>query len=216
MRPDPDPSHPAPGMHVWGWMAPAELWWLSETAASMGSVVEVGCLHGRSAYALLKGCRGPVYCVDPWNDEADASYPSFMSNCGRFPNLRTRRCASTVAARTWARDLGLVDRLDMVDMTFIDASHAYESVMVDVASWLPLTSKLICGHDYTPEGGYEGVRRAVDEIFGDRVRVAAHAEGPTSIWCVDLESDRSVAEGLPTELDYVDEYGVHYREALSW
>lgn len=203
-------------MAIWGWMSPAELYWLHDTAATMDCVVEVGCLHGRSAYALLKGCPGPVYCVDRWDDEADASYGSFMSSCCRFPNLRARRGDSVEVARAWPRDLGLIDGCDTVDMTFIDAAHTYESVMVDIASWLPLTSRLICGHDYTAEGGFDGVRLAVDQVFGPRVRVAEHPEGDTSIWCVDLAADRSVQPLLPREFDWVDEYGRENHEVVNW
>lgn len=51
---------------------------------------------------------------------------------------------------------------------------------LDIASWLPLMAKggMISGHDY---GIYEGVKKAVDERFGEAV------ERPVgSIWCVRL------------------------------
>jgi hypothetical protein len=166
-------------MHIWGWMSPAELEWLRATAAEMRSVAEVGVLRGRSAFALLTGCPGPVYCLDPWSDPGDHAYRGFMESCGHFPNLFAVRGLSPAAA----------SRVPKVDMVFIDADHAYESVRADIEVWLPKTRKLICGHDYsdpadyTPEsGGYEGVKRAVDEAFGDRVRLAPG----TSIWTVAL------------------------------
>lgn len=53
---------------------------------------------------------------------------------------------------------------DELDFCFIDASHAYEDVKADILAWLPKIKKggyLFC-HDY---GLFEGVTRAVDEIF---------------------------------------------------
>lgn len=213
MKPDPDPTNPAPGMHIWGWMSPAELYWLRDTATVMNSVAEIGCLHGRSAFALLTGCEGPVACIDPWDDEHDKSYPSFMSSCGHFDNCYPLRMTSIEAARE-ARAIGAKP----YDMTFIDGSHVYPSVMVDIANWLPLTTKCICGHDYIEgdDQGFPGVHKAVTEVFGDRVRVAKHEAGPTSIWYVNLGDDRSVEPGLPTHFDWTDEYGKHHVEDVSW
>jgi hypothetical protein len=39
--PEPVADHPTPGMHIWGWMSPDQVNWLSEQAAQMQSVVEV-------------------------------------------------------------------------------------------------------------------------------------------------------------------------------
>jgi hypothetical protein len=152
-------------------MSPAELTWLGDQAAGMGSVAEIGVLHGRSAFALLTACDGPVYCVDPWDDVGDHCYGSFLGYCGHFPNLHAVRGYSPAAA----------SEVPDVDMTFIDGDHEYESVVADIECWLPKTRKLICGHDYqNADGGFPGVKRAVDEIFGDRVVVAE------AIWAVSL------------------------------
>ena len=175
MQPDPIESHPTPGMHIWGWMSPPELEWLGERAAQMDSVVEVGCLHGRSAFAILSTCPGPVYCIDPWDDVHDLCYDSFMGSCGHFSNLRPIRGLSPAAASE-------VD--GKVDMTFIDGDHTYESVVADIEAWLPKTRKLICGHDFYdgPQPGFPDVATAVKEHFGDRFTVAPE----TSIWAVEL------------------------------
>ena len=159
-------------MHIWGWMSPAELEWLGEQAATMDSVVEIGCLHGRSAFALLTGCTGPVICIDPWNDAHDKSYGSFLGNCGHFPNLvAVQGCSPDVASR-----------VPDVDMVFIDGAHDFVSVVADILGWLPKTRKLICGHDYYdgPDANFPGVKQAVDEIFGPDVVIAPD----TSIWTV--------------------------------
>lgn len=168
MEPDPVPGHPVPGMHLWGWMAPEELTWLRGFAGMMSSVVEVGSLHGRSAFALLTGCKGPVYCIDPWDDVDDLCYGSFMGACGHFANLVPIRGRSPEAAEQVP---------GKVDMVFIDGAHDYDSVIADIDAWLPKTNELLCGHDYTHEG-FE-VKKAVDERFPD----AVIAEG-MSIWTV--------------------------------
>lgn len=185
MKPDAQPDDPTPGMHIWGWMSPAELRWLMAQAAQMKSVVEIGSLHGRSAFALLTACPGPVYCIDPWDDEHDLSYGSFMGNCGHFPNL--------VAIR--GRSLEVVTRLpiaeragDGFDMVFIDGDHEYESVIADIRAWLPYTRKLICGHDYQNDGGgFPGVAKAVHEMFGEPQEVIKSDDDLTSIWAVYVE-----------------------------
>lgn len=176
--PEPVLGHPAPGMHIWGWMSPRELTWLHATAGAMANIAEIGSLHGRSAYALLSGCPGPVYCIDPWDDVADESYASFLGACGRFPNLRAVRGLSPAAA-------ALVPDVDMV---FIDGAHDYDSVVADIAAWLPKARRLICGHDYN-HPGYPGVKAAVDEVFGERVHPAigdGWGDGTRSIWAVDI------------------------------
>lgn len=166
--PEPVEGHPVPGMHIWGWMTPEQLDWLGAQAAGMQSVVEVGSLRGRSAFALLTACDGPVYCIDPWPEH----YRSFMAQCGHFPNLVAIRGSSPEAAA----------QVPDVDMVFLDGDHEYEGVVADIEAWLPKTRTLLCGHDYGhPE--YPGVAEAVDEILGDRMELA----GPgslQSIWTV--------------------------------
>jgi predicted O-methyltransferase YrrM len=193
-------------MGIWGWMTAPELTWLHDTASTMDSVVEIGCLHGRSAFALLTACPGTVYCIDPWNDEHDRSYPSFMGNCGHFPNLVPIRAASPQAAT----------QVPDADMVFIDGAHAYGSVLADIAAWLPKTRKLICGHDYITAdyAGYPDVAKAVHEVFGeDRVTCP---EG-TAIWTVDLTHDRSVnPQAFSGDLTYTDEYARTITASIAW
>jgi len=173
--PEPVEGHPTPGTHIWGWMRVPELEWLGEQARRMRSIVEIGSLHGRSSFALLGACEGPVYCIDPWDDERNLSYGSFLGNCGHFPNLRAVRGRSPEAA----------DQVPgAVEMTFIDGDHSRAGITADIEEWLPRTRKLICGHDYVPgpDASYPDVKAVVDEVFGERVSVAPE----TAIWAVEL------------------------------
>lgn len=173
MGPDPDPTSTVPGMSIWGWMAPVELEWLGAQAAQMDSVCEIGVLRGRSAFALLTGCPGPVWCVDPWDDEMNHGFLAFMEDCGHFPNLNVVRGYSPDA----------LEHVPDVDMTFIDGNHDYPQVIADIGAALPKTRKLLCGHDYqNADGGFPGVAEAVHELFPGRF---TNPEG-TSIWVVEL------------------------------
>jgi precorrin-6B methylase 2 len=141
----------------------------------MDSVVEIGALHGRSTLALLTGCKGPVYAVDPWDDEGEFCYPSFMASCGHMPNLRPVKGYSPQVAAD----------LPDVDMVFLDGAHDEASVVADIEAWLPKCRRLLCGHDYVEDGGFPDVFPVVNRYFGDRVTVAKN----TAIWAVNVQAD---------------------------
>jgi hypothetical protein len=178
MGPDPDPDHPVAGMHIWGWMSPAELTWLYETAKGMDSVAEIGSLHGRSGWALAQACPGTVYLIDPWDDWGSHGWKSIKRTMTPVKNVSLFRGFSVDAAKV----------LPDVDMCFIDGAHDEGNVRQDIEAWLPKTRKVLCGPDYINEdGGYPDVAKVVNEIFGSRVVVAPENEwGTTSIWTVDL------------------------------
>jgi hypothetical protein len=182
-----DDSHVSPPVvkaeKIDGAMGREDLEWLHDTAKRMASVVEVGCWKGRSTYALLAGCLGPVYAVDHWEgatlQEAAAvkagvkPFEDFMRNVGKFKNLVVVKMSSDEAANS-----ELVPA--QIDMVFLDAEHEYEAVIRDLRLWAPKTRKLICGHDWA----FASVRKAVNEFFGpDKV-----ITGPGDIWQVKMEA----------------------------
>ena len=74
---------------------------------------------------------------------------------------------NTVAA-SWPRDL-------TIDLLFIDADHSYKGVSEDWKNWNRFVKRggIIAFHDYydnfgTSEGGYQGLRRFVDEKIAPR------------------------------------------------
>jgi hypothetical protein len=119
-----------------------------------------------------------VYCIDPWNDEG---YRSWTTSMAVLPNAIPIRAASPDAGAQVP---------DPVDMVFIDGAHDYDSVIADVVYWERRCRVLLCGHDYVPysalrpgeERGFPDVPKAVDEIFGEHVRVA----DDTAIWYVEM------------------------------
>lgn len=140
-----------------GWMDIDELEWLCDTAVNMDTVVEIGAWKGRSTTALLQGCKGIVFAVDPWRGYQD-NYREFIYNTAEFSHLAIFKMPSVRAATIFNGA--------PVDMVFIDADHSYESVKNDIEAWLPKTKKIICGHDYGDPLS-PGVKQAVDEKFND-------------------------------------------------
>ena len=92
------------------------------------SVIEIGSWKGRSSWALLESCPGPVYCVDSWQGADDGNnhaydelayvdmHKVFMNNVGHFPNL------NVVKGISWK----VADQTPpAVEMVFIDADHSF-------------------------------------------------------------------------------------------
>ena len=125
-----DPSHY--DLTIPGWMEQDELHWLYNTATRMRSVVEIGCYQGRSTYALLKGCKGPVYAIDPWGGlmpgEGDM-LPVFRKNL-------EGRCTIGDLMRLYCYKERSEHAIDMIpgcpDMVFIDGDHLYPGVVRDI------------------------------------------------------------------------------------
>jgi SAM-dependent methyltransferase len=178
-------NKPVSAEDIHGWMFPEELAWLSEQAAKSASVAEIGCWKGRSTFALLSACAGPVYAIDHFQGSPDepghaearkdavAVRREFLRNCGDFPNLRMIERDSLAAAEMF--------RGQELDMVFIDASHRYEDVLADIRAWLPKTRRLFAGHDYSRD--WPGVVRAVHQIFGTAIQRAAQ-----SIWYFEVNA----------------------------
>jgi len=77
------------------------------------------------------------------------------------------------------RDAALRIQPSSLDFVFIDAAHSYQAVRGDISAWWPAVRHggWFGGHDYHKR--FPGVIRAVDEAFGSRVQLEAHA-----IWWV--------------------------------
>jgi len=174
-------SPPLEAAAIPGWMSLAELQWLYQTSQKMESVVEIGSFKGRSTYALLSGCKGPVYAVDPFPGNPfpanpGSTYDNFVMNVGHFENLKIVKMTSEIAA-------GDGHIPPQVDMVFIDGDHNYEEVLKDLRMWTPRARRIICGHDFL-DPQWPGVRQAVEEFYGkDKV-----ISGPDFIWAVTLQS----------------------------
>jgi hypothetical protein len=158
----------------------------------MNNVCEIGSWMGKSAHALLSGCRGKVHCVDHFLGSADPIetgnrdvYPDFVRNVGHFKNLEVHRMKSLSGAKEF-KDGSL-------DMVFVDGGHQYHEVAEDIMAWYPKATKIFCGHDFQAEP----VRRAVGELLG-KTEVAGR------IWFLDIENPlHQMRDAIKSGKDFV-------------
>jgi hypothetical protein len=152
--------------------------------------VEVGVWRGELSETLLVEIpRLTLHMVDPW-ETLDGVTPTMPKHLDEVIAAREEAEARTqfkkriihqMTSRQAASDMYLKRQVEFV---FLDACHTYESVCDDIAVWLPLVKPngIICGHDYNGVGDRRcgwGVKRAVDEAFGDKVQVL-----PGNVWWV--------------------------------
>jgi len=133
--------------------------------------VELGVFKGRSMYYLLREIRNKdknikVYGIDHYKDMSRSFYKETLFNLSEFQNYQIICQDSILASRQFEND--------SIDFIFIDAGHTYGEVRLDILAWLPKVRKggIMAGHDYNAfnrKGGYPGVNKAVNEIFGKRV-----------------------------------------------
>jgi predicted O-methyltransferase YrrM len=156
-----------------------------ERFPSGSTFVEVGTWFGASAAYLAtkvrsSGKRITIFAVD--NFTAEGSRPPLRQKAmdvgGNFYHIfrdNLERCgvlslvtpiiSDSTEAATQFEDRSL-------DFVFIDASHEYRKVNLDIDAWLPKVKAggILAGHDYDPD--HPQVIRAVDEHFGPRGGVA--------------------------------------------
>lgn len=143
---------------------------------SAKKVVEVGVLKSSlpKKFMTWPAVWDPVeayWMVDPWqkygpHGGTPADWEQMAVEAYRLaveePKLRVMRLQSVSAATFFDRELNLV---------FVDGDHGYEPVKQDIQAWEPLIvpGGILCGHDYG-NPVVPGVKQAVDELLGDRVR----------------------------------------------
>lgn len=152
-------------------------------------LVEVGSWKGHSiSYLgkLLKNSDAEIYAVDLWDEtykyedninlkkQKKILHEIFKENLKKN-GLEGR--VKDIKSYSWEAAKNFSD--SSVDFVFIDADHKYESVVKDINAWLPKIKKggIISGHDYFNPCG---VKKAVDENFGGRVKFNG------SCWYVEL------------------------------
>lgn len=167
-----------------GWMSDAELSFLAELASKSKRILEVGSYKGRSTRALADNTSGKVICVDPWDGcfqvyRGNVHYNGDNTTFSEFYCYLNDHIKSGKVS--YKRDLFQNLSFDEpFDLIFIDALHFYEDVKRDTLHALKFIDKgILAGHDYSPNY-WEGVEKAVKEIFGE-VKVK------DTIWWVELK-----------------------------
>ena len=137
--------------------------------------VEVGSWKGKSmaffaVEMINSGKNIDCFAVDTWRGSSEHSndpnvvndtlYELFTNNIKPVEDYVTSIRKPSVEASNDFRD-------NSIEIVFIDAAHEYEPVKEDINAWLPKVRNggLIAGHDYL----LPSVKKAVDEIFGNRV-----------------------------------------------
>lgn len=137
---------------------------------------EIGVWRGELSQELLWFRAGlHLLMVDPWKDPSTQPRNKDGKSQDELCAEARHRTAFADGRRQILRlesvEAARAVRPESLDFVFIDADHSYESVVADIAAWLPKLRPggLLCGHDYSKPGersstGWPGVVRAVDEF----------------------------------------------------
>ena len=118
--------------------------------------VEVGSFSGVSSRVFSLHC-GLMHCVDPYNWDVAQAEQMFDAMLPDYPNIVKVKLPSVQAAQQYADH--------SLDFVYIDADHAYSSVVEDITAWKNKVKMggFIAGHDsYMPEV-LQAVRDCLDE-----------------------------------------------------
>ena len=143
--------------------------------------VEIGAWKGKSvcyaAVAIInseknitidsvdtwKGSPGEPILMDDKSITEGTLYDEFITNIEPVKHIVTSVRMSSVEAAKLYEDKSLF-------FVFIDGSHLYEAVKEDILAWLPKVKSggFIGGHDIDQTEEFNGVRKAVDELIGEK------------------------------------------------
>jgi cephalosporin hydroxylase len=185
-------------LEIQGWMEPHELAWLATVAGRSELIIEIGAWKGRSSRVLADHTLGSVVVVDNWcdaseredlrNEELATRGPGPIEADWRRNMAEHLEAGRVILVRGNSPDVAadvaaLATRHQLEpDFIFIDADHSLAGCRADIRAYevMVVPGGIIAGHDYSTDI-HPGVRAAVDEHFGARVR-----RGPGSIWWVRL------------------------------
>jgi hypothetical protein len=145
---------------------------LIKTGKITGTAVEIGVANGTYALYNLNHWKGEKYVmVDPWRRYQDwtdlGSYTDDILEAAYLSVTKeTMNNSCAVIHRTFSVSAAALYPDNYFDWVFIDGNHDYEYVKKDILSWWPKYKSGGCfgGHDYI---GWDGVKRAVDELVRD-------------------------------------------------
>ena len=144
-------------------------------------VAEIGVLRAHLAKEVLRACAlDAYYLIDPW----DASFgthltPAYWEDMAIqvYQDMLDVDIAHVIRLRSV--DAAKLFQPKSLDMVFIDADHVFTPVSQDIEAWLPITKRILTGHDYDCER-YPGLVRAVDARF-EEVQVR-----PGTVWFAEV------------------------------
>jgi MMP 1-O-methyltransferase len=154
----------------------ATLFYLAYTSSNTaGRIVEIGSFKGKSTCWMgkalqLAGSNEKIIAIDPHINTHDdrvpahkeeSSFDAFknnVKNCGVAQYAEPVKKTSEDAAKGWNQPVKLL---------FVDGSHIYEDVMLDLKLWEPYLNVggILVMHDTKPMGPKVGVRQAVNDYI---------------------------------------------------
>lgn len=156
--------------------------------------VEVGCLHGRSSYAIsLAINKGKLYCIDLWDgrNTHDESFPRneknnhpfkdgvntievFLKNIESRKNIIPIQGSSPSIVHDWSIP---------IDFIFLDAGHENPNDRDNIDFWLPKIKPggMFLGHDWYEDRRLPDVNLNV-EYMEDLLKQKVTILPKTSIW----------------------------------
>ena len=117
-----------------------------------GIGVEIGVERGHFAKVICQ-YADRLYAIDPW--KAYQGYREHVSQerqDGFYEETKERlKGLSCEVVRKFSTDAAKDFEDGSLDFVYIDANHTYESVMIDMITWLPKLRQggIMAGHDYS-------------------------------------------------------------------
>jgi predicted O-methyltransferase YrrM len=160
-----------------GYLSEDEAWALYLAASACKSddprIVEIGSYKGRSAVAigsaLAERGRGMLFAVDPHAPTGKASYTIEHGDQDTYAEFNAniaRAGVATFVTSIRATSKEARDRYDgrAIDMLFVDGSHDYDDVLVDIDTWAPLLAEnaIVAFNDTYAPGVNRALRERVD------------------------------------------------------
>lgn len=144
------------------------------------TVIEIGCFLGKSTkFFVEQGCS--VISIDTFKGASDLNGNGYIKTLlptleeqfrfnlkalGIEDKVQVMPMTSEDAFKEMARyaeEHGMLLEDLSADLVFIDGSHEYDDVFLDIKLWNKMADKVLCGDDYTEH--YPDVRRAVNTLL---------------------------------------------------
>jgi hypothetical protein len=122
----------------------------------IGKGVELGVYLGEFSKEILNVWGGTLYMVDVWNNVA-YGYNDAANNSVDAHNIIRQAMENIkglegrgIIIRAASINAAHIFEDEILDFVYIDANHAYDYVVQDIATWLPKVKPggYLCGHDY--------------------------------------------------------------------
>lgn len=157
---------------IYGHVSPAEMELLYQLASEVpkdGVIVEIGSFQGKSTVCLGLGAKQAgawVYAIDPHEDyqESEITHYGMENHAALLKNLVDFQVANTVRVIARPSMSQFHSWWGIIDLLWIDGSHAYEDVNNDLNLWSQFVKNgKIALHDSS--GSFPDVSRALDEFL---------------------------------------------------